>query len=114
MKLVGPGPAAAEDAATKRYVDAAVAPKVEQVTVDFGDSGDETTAYGTGFADWVRADSVIVCVPDPDGGGDHGAEDAAVEGVTAVVTYLEPGIGFDLLAVCPGGTWGRYLFNCVG
>lgn len=112
MRLVGPGPSVDDDAATKQYVDAATAPKLETVVVDFGE--DDTTAAGVGFAEWVTADSAIVCVPDPAGTPDHSAEEAGVEGVAAMVTYVEPGIGFDVLAVCPGGTWGRYSFICKG
>jgi hypothetical protein len=114
MRLVGPAPTLAEDAATKRYVDEATADRVEQVLVDFGPVDGETTATGAGYAEWVREGSPIVCVPASAGTADHSAEDAAVEGVLAVVTYAEPGIGFDVLAFCPGGTWGTYLFDCRG
>lgn len=118
MRFLGPGPTVAEDAATKQYVDAAVAPRTAQVIVDFGDPApggqDETTAYATGFAGWVTATSIITCVPDPAGTPDHGAEDFVLEGVQVAVTYLEPGIGFDLIAAAPAGTWGRYLINCIG
>lgn len=112
MKWVGPPATDPRDLVPKVFVDTATAPRVEQVEVDFGDVED-TTAYGTGYASWVRADSVIVCTPDPVGGADHNGEEAAVEGVTAVVTYIEPGIGFDIIATCTNGTWGRYLFNCA-
>lgn len=111
LRLVGPRPAAAADLVDKQYVDAATAVNIEPVIVDFGDG--ETTATGSVMATWVRPDSLITCTPDPAGTDDHGAEDAVIEGVRCVVTYVEPGIGFDVLAVCPEETFGRYLFNCV-
>lgn len=115
MRFVGPGPVLAEDAATKQYVDAAVAPRTAQVIVDFGfrDGGEDTTAAASVIADWVTADSVITCLPHPDGTADHSAEDAVLEGLQVYVTYIIPGLGFDLLAAAPNGTWGRYLINCV-
>lgn len=116
MRLVGLAPADDDDAVTRAVLTAelnARAARTARVTVDFGEIED-TTATGVGFAAWVDADAVVVCVPDPAGGPDHSAEDAAVEQVTAVVTYVAPGIGFDVVATSPGGTWGRYTFLCKG
>lgn len=115
-KLVGARPTDPADEVDKQYVDDAVAARTERVIVDFG-PGDygagDTTALGSGLASWVTADATIVCVPDPAGTADHSAEDAAIEGVTATVTYLEPGVGFDLIAVCPTETFGQYAFLCT-
>jgi hypothetical protein len=44
---------------------------------------------------------------------DHDPEDAAIEGVSAFVAGIEPGVGFDVLASSVHGTWGRYLFNII-
>jgi NAD(P)H-hydrate repair Nnr-like enzyme with NAD(P)H-hydrate epimerase domain len=115
-QLVGPRPLNPGDEVDKQYVDDAVAARTERVIVDFGpgDNGaGDTTALGTGLATWVTADTTIVCVPDPAGTADHSAEDAAVERVTATVTYLEPGVGFDLIAVSPTETFGQYAFLCT-
>lgn len=124
MRLVGPDPARVDDATPKSYLDAQLlqlrsyvdtrtAQKVAGVVLDFGSDEGGTSATATVFASWATTGLAVTCVPDPAGTADHGAEDAAVEGVIAVVTYVEPGIGFDVVAVCPGGTWGRYLFNCL-
>lgn len=39
---------------------------------------------------------------------DHDAEDYAIEGITATVGAVTAGVGFDIYAYAPAGTWGRY------
>lgn len=75
--------------------------------VDFG-------ATETGYA------SVSVAAPTMVGGEfilvspyaaattDHDPDDYAVEGVTAYPTAAVAGVGFDIIASAPNGTWGKY------
>lgn len=91
-------------------------PRVVKATVDFGraNGGEDSIAAVTVAATWVTESSAIVCVPDPAGSIDHSAEDAVVENVESYVTTVNPGIGFDIIASAPNGTWGRYAINCLG
>lgn len=75
--------------------------------VDFG-------ATETGYA------SVSVAAPTMAGGEfilvspyaaattDHDPDDYAVEGVTAYPTAAVAGVGFNIIASAPNGTWGKY------
>lgn len=111
MKLVGEAPGL-DDAVSLADLLAATAERIEHVIVDFGD--DDTTAVGVGYAAWAAPGMVIVCVPDPAGTPDHSAEDACIEQVTATVTYIAAGVGFEVTATAPEGTWGRYALLCKG
>jgi hypothetical protein len=88
-------------------------PRLVQATVDFG-SAETESARVTVVAAWVNASSIIVCSAAGIATLDHDAEDAAAEGVTAIATDIVDGVGFDVLASAPRGTWGRYVINCVG
>lgn len=39
---------------------------------------------------------------------DHDPEDYAIEGITAIVGTVTAGVGFDIIASAPRGTWGQY------
>lgn len=116
VRQVAPAPADPLDAATKAYVDTAVAQRIANATLDFGpaDGVEDTTATTVVTAAWADAGRVIVCVPDPAGTADHSAEDAVVERVHATVTAVTPGVGFTVAGHAPEGTWGRYSINCLG
>lgn len=85
-------------------------------TVDFGfPSGEEgDVATVTVTATWVLATSNIICAPYAIATADHDPEDYAVEGITSYVSNLASGVGFDIIAAAPQGTWGRYTINAYG
>jgi hypothetical protein len=87
-----------------------------QGTVNFGfPTGSEgDTATVTVAAPWVTPTSTIVCMPAGVATADHDPEDATVEGISAVVTNIVAGTGFDIEATAPNGTWGQYVINAVG
>lgn len=103
---------------TKSQVDGALAliPKTGQVTVDFGNAagGESHLASVTVAAAWVADDSVILCNAAGVATPDHDAEDAALEGITAVAANLNEGVGFDVIARAPLGSWGRFNINIIG
>ena|ERR1035437_1864892 len=72
------------------------------------DAPEETTARVTltGLS-WVNLNTVIVV---GFGGetADHGPDDALVENLSAYVENIVPGVGFDIAAIAPSGTWGQY------
>ncbi len=63
---------------------------------------------------WVTNSSIILCSPAGLDTPDHGPEDAVVENLAAYALNLVPGVGFDIEAYAPLGTWGRYLINATG
>ena len=74
---------------------------------------DETTATDNIAAAWVGASTVLVIKAD----GrtvDHTAEEALVEGISAVATNIVAGVGFDVIAYSPLGSIGQYRFVAVG
>lgn len=81
-------------------------------TVDFG-ATDETTATDNIAAAWVGASTVLVIKPMGDT-ADHTAEEALVEGISAVATNVVAGVGFDVIAYSPLGSIGQYRFVAVG
>ncbi len=103
---------------TKSQMDGALAliPKTAQVTVDFGNAsgGEADMATVSVDAEWVTNDSVILCNAAGVATPDHDAEDVALEGITAVATNLNEGIGFDVIARAPQGSWGRFNINIMG
>lgn len=87
-----------------------------QATIDFGypSGGEDGNAIVAVAATWVTAGSVIVCQPIAVASPDHDPDDIAAEGIVAYAGALRAGIGFDIHASAPRGTWGRYLINAVG
>lgn len=84
--------------------------------VDFGfPSGNEgDIATVTVAAAWVTGSSVIVVSPLATATADHDPEDYAIEGITAYATNIVDGVGFDIIASAPRGTWGRYNISAIG
>lgn len=84
-----------------------------QATVDFGfaDGREGDIAAATVSAAWIQADSIINCSPMAVATDDHDADDVVVEGLTAYAANIVAGIGFDVIARAPQGTWGRYVIN---
>lgn len=84
-------------------------------TVDFGfASGQEgDVATVTIAAPWITGATVLIA-----GGGiataDHDIDDYAAEGIQFYPSNLVVGVGFDITATAPNGTWGRYTVNVIG
>lgn len=86
-----------------------------QAQVDFGVvSQNDFNALITVAAAWVTASSKIICNPFGGATADHDAEDAMVEKISAYATNIVAGVGFDIQASAPFGTWGKYLINYSG
>ncbi len=87
-----------------------------EVDVDFGhaDGGEAFLVVHPVAAAWVTGTSRLTCSPAGQSTEDHGPLDAALDGVTAYVANIEPGVGFDLVASASQGTWGRYPFYVIG
>jgi hypothetical protein len=94
----------------------ALLPKTTQAVVDFGNAagGESHLASVTVAAAWVADNSVILCNAAGVATPDHDAEDAALEGITAVAANLNEGVGFDVIARAPLGSWGRFNINIIG
>ncbi len=84
--------------------------------VDFGfSSGEEgDIATVTIAATWANSANPIICSPSAIATADHDPEDYAAEGITAYATNIVNGVGFDIIARAPFGTWGRYNVNAIG
>jgi hypothetical protein len=95
---------------------AALIPKTGQVAVDFGSAsgGESPQASVSVSAPWVTNASVILCNAAGVATPDHDPEDAALEGITAVAANLNEGVGFDIIARAPQGSWGRFNINIIG
>lgn len=81
--------------------------------INFGLREDTTATITVTGQTWVTSASVIIA---GFGGttSDHQADDAQVEGLLAFVENLVPGVGFDITASAPGGTWGNYSVYAIG
>jgi hypothetical protein len=88
-----------------------------QVEVDFGfasgNEGDIARTTVTGET-WVSPTSVIVCNPFAGPTPDHSGDEVIAEGLVAYAENLVTGVGFDVVAYAPSGTWGRYFINVIG
>lgn len=84
-------------------------------TVDFGANTQETNMTSvTVSASWVAAGSKIVCTPFAVATALHDPEDYAVVGLTAYASNISAGVGFDIIAFAPEGTFGTYTIHAVG
>lgn len=94
----------------------ALLPKTAQAVVDFGNAagGESYLTSVTVAAAWVADNSVILCNAAGVATPDHDAEDAALEGISAVAANLNEGVGFDVIARAPLGSWGRFNINIIG
>ena len=94
----------------------ATLPNTAQAVVDFGfaSGGEGDTATVTVSAAWVTTSSVIVVTPNATATADHDPDDYAIEGIVAYPTNIVNGIGFDIIAYAPQGTWGRFNVNAIG
>jgi hypothetical protein len=87
-----------------------------EVVVDFGHAagGEAFLVVQPVEAAWVTESSRLTCSPSGQPTDDHDPLDAALDGVTAYVANISPGVGFDLVASASNGTWGRYPFFVIG
>ena len=89
-----------------------------QAVVDFGsDSGPITRTFDATVvvsAPWVTAENVIVCSLAGVSTSTHGIEDGLIEGLSAQAESVNPGMGFTLHVYSEKGSWGKYVFNCIG
>lgn len=77
-------------------------------TIDFGASETDTATVSVALPA-VSATSEIVIIPRYSSAlTDHDPEDYAIEGINAVVGAVTAGVGFDVHAWAPNGTWGQY------
>lgn len=85
--------------------------RMGQTTLDFGFSGggEGDTAAATISATWVASTSIIICQIGAVATADHDPEDAVIESIQARAINIIPGVSFDIEALAPGGTWGRYV-----
>lgn len=89
------------------------------VNFGFASALEGDTATTTVPAPWVTEDSVLVVSVIAKFGAvtpadDHDMNEVAVEGITATVGNIVPGVSFDVMAYAPQGTWGEYYINIVG
>lgn len=81
--------------------------------VDFGVTANGL-AIKTIAAVWANSTSVIICAPYATTTDDHDPEDYALEGLTAYVTNIVDGVGFDIIASCNNTTFGKYNIQAIG
>jgi hypothetical protein len=83
------------------------------VTVNFGfpTTNEGDTATVTVSAPTVASNSKIFCSPATVATADHDPDDIVVEAITAYGTNIVPGVSFDVVAVAPQNSWGRYVIN---
>ena len=82
-------------------------------TVNFGTT-DQQEASVTVAAAWVGASTALVVSPLATATAEHDPDDYAAEGVTASIQNVVAGVGFDVTASAPNGSFGRFNFNVIG
>jgi hypothetical protein len=63
---------------------------------------------------WVEETSFIQCRVSGMTSTDHTAEDAVLDQVQFEINNIVPGVGFDIIAHAPEGTYGKYNIRCFG
>lgn len=77
-------------------------------------ASEDTTANVTvSGLSWINEESIIILTFAGVTADHQDPDDAQVEGLTACVGNLAPGVGFDILAVAPNGTWGHYQITAI-
>lgn len=84
--------------------------------VDFGflAKAEQGFASTTISASWVTSTTVLVAAPYAVVTADHDPEDYAAENIHVSVLNVVPGVGFDVIAYAPFGSWGKYAVNILG
>ena len=63
---------------------------------------------------WVTENSFITCKCLGFTSADHIPEDALIEQVGFEIDNIVAGVGFDIMAFAPEGTYGKYKIKCIG
>ena len=95
-------------------LDASVRPNTLQTEVDFGASETDIATLTVTGQTWVTSTSRILANVAAESTTDHDAEDGILEGLTAYVSNLVAGTGFDISVRATNNTWGKYKVNVVG
>ena len=82
-------------------------------TVNFGTT-DQQEASVTVAAAWVGASTALVVSPLATATAEHDPDDYAAEGISASIQNVVAGVGFDVTASAPNGSFGRFNFNVIG
>lgn len=84
--------------------------------VDFGfvTGGEGDVATTTVAASWVGAATKLVCQLFAVATSDHDPEDYAIEGISVYASNIVAGVGFDVIASAPNGTFGVYKVHIIG
>lgn len=84
--------------------------------VDFGFSSRAEQGFATTTisATWVTDSTVLVASPYAITTVDHDPEDYAIENIHVAVLNKVPGVGFDVMAYAPIGSWGKYAVSILG
>lgn len=80
-------------------------------TVDFGFASGlegDTASVAVSLPSVAAVSEIAVSLRYASALPDHDPEDYAIEGITATVGVVTAGVGFDIHAFAPRGTWGRY------
>lgn len=85
-----------------------------QVLVDFGIYPKGDVVYVSVPATWVTNTMNFICGVAYADTADHSGDEALVENIQAIAGNPVPGVGFDLYAVAPNNTSGKYLINVLG
>jgi hypothetical protein len=89
-------------------------PSGKSTLVDFGSaSSQNNTATATVLDSTVTSSSVIICTPLAIATNDHDPDDYAIEGITAYATNIVNGVGYDIIAQAPNGSFGEYRIHSL-
>lgn len=88
--------------------------RMGSITMDFGVSPFGDICLGTVAASFVTSATRINCQPLLTTTDDHDPEDVLLEEIIVRPMNITPGVGFDLMAYAPNGTFGKYLIQWMG
>ena len=84
------------------------------ITFFNNDAPEDTTATITvAGLSWITPQSVIILTFAGTTADHEEPDDAMVEGLTAYAGNIIPGVGFDIFASAPNGTWGQYQITAI-
>jgi hypothetical protein len=74
---------------------------------------DSTATITVNGLSWITTQSVINLTFAGVTANHEEPDDAQVEGLTAYAGNIVPGVGFDIFASAPNGTWGQYQVTAI-
>lgn len=84
------------------------------ITFFQNDGPEDTTATATvAGLGWITSQSVIILTFAGVTADHEDPDDAMVEELTAYAGNIVPGVGFDIFASAPNGTWGQYQITAI-